>query len=222
LLINGQEYKQDLPGVGKYHCLAGPLEIARYTYRPVGEHNGKTVGPLELVAGLAEGDTPALAYNIMQGYAERDMRQHAESLLASHLSPPPRAKLERMAKRLAQEATKAASKIEVVLRQMEVLPEGARAMLLGLDRTTVPMAEPRPEEATAEPRKKRRKPRKRRAPKPIDVVYRMAYVGTVTIVDEHGEKLVTRRYALPASDDPSTIAKRIMADVRAAVRRDPG
>ncbi|MEO8901784.1 MAG: hypothetical protein ABI488_08165 [Polyangiaceae bacterium] len=55
----------------------------------------------------------------------------------------------------------------------------------------------------------------------IDVNFRMAYVGTVSIVDEHGEALVTRRYAAPACDDAATLVAKMTADVRAAVRRDP-
>jgi hypothetical protein len=91
---------------------------------------------------------------------------------------------------------------------------------IGLDRTAVPMAEVRPADAPAKPQKKRRKPRVRRAPKPIDVNYRMAYVGTVSVVDEHGAALVTRRYAIPANDDPAEMVSKMAADVRAALKRD--
>ena len=41
----------------------------------------------------------------------------------------------------------------------------------------------------------RRKPSKRRLSKLIDVNFPMAYVGTVSIAEEHGEAPVTRRYA---------------------------
>ena len=219
--VDGVEYKRHQPGVGQYHCLGGALHVARDTYRQVGAHNGPTVVPLELVAGLVEGATPALGYNIVHGYAQRDTRQHAESLVAAHRTPPPRATLERMAKRLAKQAHESARRIEAVLRQAEMLPEGARAICIGLDRTSVPMAEER--DATAPPKRarKRRKPRQRRAPKPIDVNYRMAYVGTVAIVDEHGETVVARRYAAPACDDPAALVAKMVADVRAAVRRQP-
>jgi hypothetical protein len=221
LLVDGVEHKRHQPGVGKYHCLGGALHVARDTYRQVGVHNGPTVVPLELVAGLAEGATPALGYNIIHGYAQRDTRQHAESLAAAHRTPPPRATLERMAKRLAKRAHQSAPRIEAVLRQTETLPEGARAVCIGIDRTSVPMAEER--DATAVPKRtrKRRKPRQRRAPKPIDVNYRMAYVGTTSIVDQHGETLVARRYAAPACDAPDTLVAKMIADVRAAVRRQP-
>ncbi|MBI3200088.1 MAG: hypothetical protein HYZ29_01015 [Myxococcales bacterium] len=221
LLINGKEFKQHQPGGAKYHCLGGPIEVVRYTYRPVDERNGPTVVPLELVAGLAEGATPALAYNVAYGYGQHDMRQHGESLAATWRTPPPRATLERMAKRLAKKAQSQAPKIEKILRQMEEVPEGACGISTGLDRTAVPMAEERPADAPPKRGKKRRKPRERRAPKPIDVAWRMAYVGTVAFVDEYGETLATRRYAIPACDDPSTVVTKMMADVREAMRRKP-
>ena len=221
LLVDGVEYKKHQPGVGRYHCLGGALHVARDTYRRVGVHNGPTVVPLELVTGLAEGATPALGYNVVHGYAQHDMRLHGEALLAAHRTPPPRATLERMAKRLATVSHEVTPRIEAILRRAEALPDGACAICVGLDRTSVRMAEERPAGASQEPRKERRKPRKRCAPKPIDVNFRMAYVGTVSTVNEHGEAIVTRRYAAPACDEPTTLVVRMMSDVRAAMRRQP-
>jgi hypothetical protein len=221
LLVDGVEYKRHERGKVQYYCLGGLLRVLRHSYRRVGIHNGPTVVPLELVAGLAEGATPALAFNVLHGYGHRDMRQHAETLTAAHRMPPPRATLERMAKRLAKAVHEAAPRIEALLRQTEKLPEGARGVCIGLDRTSVPMAEERAASAPAKPQRKRRNPRKRRAPKPFDVNFRMAYVGTVSIVDEQGEALVVRRYGAPACDDPSKLVAKMIADVRSAVRRDP-
>jgi hypothetical protein len=82
------------------------------------------------------------------------------------------------------------------------------------------MAEERAADAPAKPSPKRRKPRVRKPPKPIDVNYRMAYVGTTSIVDENGNALVTRRYAIPASDDPTAVVARMTADVRRAKQLD--
>ncbi len=88
--------------------------------------NGPTIVPLELVAGLVEGATPAMAYDVAHGYARRDMRQHGEDLELAHRVPPPRATLERMAKRIAQQGHQAAPRVEVVLRRGEKIPEGTR------------------------------------------------------------------------------------------------
>jgi hypothetical protein len=221
LLVDGVEYKQHEPGQVQYYSLGGTLLVRRYSYRRVGIHNGPTVVPLELVAGLAEGATPALAYNVLHGYGQRDMRQHADALGAAHRVAPPRATLERMAKRLAKAVHEAAPRVEALLRQAEKLPDGAKAICIGLDRTSVPMAEERAACAPEQPERKRKKPRKRCAPKPIDVNFRMAYIGTVCVVDEHGEALVTRRYSAPACDDPTQLVAKMTADVRAALRRMP-
>lgn len=222
VLVDGVEHKPHLPGTVKYHCLSGVLQVHRYTYRPVNVRNGPTVVPLELVAGLTEGATPALAYNVAHGYGQRDMRAHGEALLMAHRTPPPRATLERMAKRLAEEVVVASPRIEPLVRRTELLPEGAHAIVLGLDRTSVPMAEERAAEASPNPERKRRKPRVRKPPKPIDVNFRMAYVGTCSVVDEDGKALLTRRYAIPAADDPAALVDRMVEDVCRAKARAPG
>jgi hypothetical protein len=221
VLVDGVPYKRHLNGTVTYHSLSGPLEVARDTYRPVGVRNGPTVVPMELAAGIVEGSTPALGYNVAHGYAQHDMRQHGDALLAAHRLPPPRATLERLAKRIAAAATEHAPRIESKLRRVEKVPEGGHAIAIGLDRTSTPMAEERPEGAPPKPEPKRTKPRVRQAPPPIDVNYRMAYVGTVSIVDTEGHALETRRYAVPACDDPAPLVRRMMCDVRALLGRCP-
>jgi hypothetical protein len=221
VLVNGVVYERHQPGSEGYHSLSGGLRVRRYTYRAAGVRNGPTIVVLELLAGLVEGATPAFAYNVAHGYGQHDMRLHRETLQAAHRTPPPRATLERLAKRLASAATKATPRVEAIVRRTERLPGGARGVCMGLDRTSVPMAEERAADAPPKRTKKRSKPRLRRAPKPVDVNYRMAYVGTVSIVDEDGAALVTRRYAIPANDDPAKMAKRMTADVRDALKRDP-
>lgn len=220
VLVDGIEHKRHEPGTVNCYSLNGVLRVRRHTYRRADVRNGPTVVPLDLIAGLAEGATPALAYNVVHGYAQHDMRLHGESLEAAHRVPPPRATLERMAKRLAAAANSDAPRVEAIVRKAERLPKEARGVCIGLDRTAVPMAEARPADAPTKPQKKRRTPRIRRAPKPIDVNYRMAYVGTVSHVDEHGAAVVTRRYAIPANDDPAEMVSKMAADVRAALKRN--
>jgi hypothetical protein len=221
VLVDGVPYKRHMNGTESYHSLSGLLVVPRDTYRQMGVRNGPTVVPMELVAGIVEGATPALAYNVAHGYAQHDMRQHGDSLSTAHRVPPPRATLERLAKRVAAAASEQAPRIEAKLRRAEKVPEGAHAVSIGLDRTSAPMAEERPEDAPPKPEPKRRKPRVRKAPPPIDVNYRMAYVGTVSVVDAEGHALVTRRYAAPACDDPAPLVHRMMCDVRALLGRCP-
>ena len=49
----------------------------------------------------------------------------------------------------------------------------------------------------------------------------MAYVGTVSTVDDEGESLVTRRYAASIQEGPDGILGRMMADVIRAREQDP-
>jgi hypothetical protein len=221
VLVEGVRYKRHLPGTGTYHSLSGALVAPRDTYRRKGVRNGPTIVPMELCAGIVEGATPALGYNVAHGYAQHDMRQHGNALLAAHRVPPPRATLERLAKRIATAATEQAPRIESLVRRAEKVPAGAHAISLGLDRTSTPMAETRPEGAPPKPEPKRTKPRVRKAPKPIDVNYRMAYVGTISVVDTDGHALATRRYAAPACDDPAPLVGRMMCDVRALLALRP-
>ncbi len=222
LLINGNRYREHEVGTVGYHSLVGTLPISRATHREVGVRNGPTVVPLELMAGLIERATPALAYSVTLGYAEAELRCYAESMEAAHRALPSRSTLERMAKAIGNEARAAAPRIEAYLRQGELLPEGANGASLGMDRTAVPMEEDRPVGAPPKTRRKpRTKPYERAQPDPIDVNYRMAYVGTFSIVDKHGEELVTRRYTALPDEGPDDIAAKLIADLRNARRQQP-
>ena len=221
MLIEGVPHHEHLKGTVDYHSLCGTFPIHRATYRRDGERSGPTVVPLDLWAGIVERATPALAYDVMQGIAKEDMRSHRETLVAAHRAPPSRSTLERMAQHIGDGARTASARIEAYVRRDEPLPEGAHAISCGLDRVAVPMEELRPEGAPPRSRK-RRKPRVRKAPAPVEVKYRMAYIGTVSIVDKDGEVLVTRKYAIPASDDPKTgIANKMAADVKTLKRKNP-
>ena len=222
MLIDGVLFQRHQDGGASYHSLCGPLPVRRATYRKVGERNGSTVVPLELAAGLIEGATPALAYRVALGYAQGPGRHAEEQIRADHRVPPSRSTLERMAKAIGAHVKAAAPRIEPLLRHEEKLPEGAHAISTGLDRTSVPMEEVRPQgERPTTRRKKRTKPYVRKAPPPVDVRYRMAYVGTVSVVDKDGKALITRRYAISGAEEPTQIVGRMMADVRRAREQDP-
>ena len=221
VLVDGQRHRRHLEGEVGYHSLCGTLSVRRFSYRRVDERNGATVVPTELAAGIVENATPALAFNVAHGFAKHDMRSHAEDLVTAHRVPPSRTTLERIAQRVGDAAGAARSRIEAYVRRDEALPKGACAISLGLDRVAVPMEEPRP--ADAPPRARRsKKPRVRKAPSPVDVNYRMAYVGTVAVLDADGEVLATRKYAIADSDDPATqIVDRMAADVITMRRKAP-
>ncbi len=223
LLINGVRYKQSHePTTGKYHSLCGTLEVQRATYREVGVRNGPTVVPLELEVGMVERATPALGYSISLEYANKTSREYVESMAAAHREVPSRSTIERIGKAVGTKAKALAPSIERYIRQSEKVPEEAVAISVGLDRTSVPYEEERAEgEPPKTGRKERTKPYVRTPPAPVDVNYRMDYVGTITLVDADGEKMVTRKYAATHEEGSSGILKRMMADIRGAKRQRP-
>jgi hypothetical protein len=220
VVVDGKEYRRHETGRVVYHGLCGGLNVERYTYREVGVHNGRTIVPLELEAGLMERATPALAYALGEGHALADSRKLEKTAKSVHRVLPSRSTTERIAKALGAAMTEALPRIEPVVRAEERVPEVASAIVPGIDRTSTPMREPR-EDGTTAPRRARTRPYEREAPDPIDVNYRMSYVGTVSLVDAHGEALVTRRYGIGAHAEPETIVARMMADLRAAHAQRP-
>jgi hypothetical protein len=218
--VDDVPYAEHLDGKVGYHSLCGRLWVRRSTYREVGVRNGPTIVPLALAAGLVERMTPALAQSVAVGYAKDDMRSHEENLRLARRVPPSRTAMEQAAKRVSRMAQRHQPRIEADVRRAEVLPDGAHAIHVGLDRTSVPMEEPAPRPAKP-PRRRHNKPYVRKAPEPVTVNYRMAYIGTVSIVDQHGDALVTRKYAAPAADDPARIVARMVADVRRALQQNP-
>lgn len=222
LRIDGTVYERHQPGTADYHSLCGALHVRRATYRQTGVRNGPTVVPLELAMGVMEGATPALAYRVALGYAQGPSRHAEEQLQADHRTPPSRSTWDRMGKALGTRVTQAAPRIEPLVRDAETLPEGAHAVSVGLDRTTVPMEEARLPDAPPPTHRRRRTTAYIRAVPPrVDVHYHMAYVGTVSIVDTTGEALLTRRYAIAATEEPSDLVDRMMADIRRARAQRP-
>jgi hypothetical protein len=217
LTIDGILYKQHCKGSAIYHSLCGPLNINRPTYRKVGQRNGRTVVPLELEAGMSERATPALAYSIALSSANNTSRLYVEEMGAAHRKVASRSKVARIAKAIGARAKKSASRIERHIRRAEEVPDGAVAVSIGLDRTTVPFEELLEKNESPKNRHKKRSiPYVRQPPAPVEVNYRMAYVGTVSIIDADGESMVTRKYCATHEDGPEAIVLRMMADVRAA------
>ena len=121
---------------------------------------------LELCAGLMEGATPAFAYSVSERYGLHDMRKHQEVPASSRRHVPPRATLERLAMRLGTRIDEQVPAVEPIVRGSESIPPDTRALSLGLDRTSAPMAEPREKGARKKPRRTRKKPRVRAIPQP--------------------------------------------------------
>src|SRR5512140_111760 len=225
MAIGGVVYRRHHAGRVDYHSLCGPLSVRRWSFRIAGVHNGPLCVPLEKQAGLMYRGTPEFCYCLAHGYAKAPVRSVEQDMRAAHRWPPSRSTMERMATQIGTDARRVTLRIEQRLRNDEVLPENAFAINLGLDRTTIPMAEDRPAGDEPSQQRKRRKGSiigGRSRPSPSRVLrYRMGYVGTVAITDKDGETLETRRYSAAAHAGPSSVLARMMADLRHARAQNP-
>lgn len=207
VMVNGERYRRHDRGARRYHTLCGPVVVQRESYRLVGIHNGPTVVPLELRAGLVENATPALAFSVTQGFAERPLRHYEVEMRAAHRHAPSRSTLERIGKRVGGAIQALVVDVEPAIREAEPFVERVHSLSFGLDRTTVPMAE-------LVEGGRRREPRIRRAPPPVTVAYRMAYVGTVSTHDDTGRVLVTKRFAATPQEGADDLVNRIAGELR--------
>jgi hypothetical protein len=206
LVVDGRHYRRHEPGEITYDSLCGPVRVTRCTYRAIGVHNGPTIAPVELAAGIIAGTTPALANSVTQGYAAMPLRDYEAEMCAAHRRLPSRTKLERAAKVCATAIKRALPVIEPLVRVEEELPEFS-TISLGLDRVATPMAEQRDEALP------RRRDYVRTPPPPVEVVYRMSYVGTVALHDRDGAVVGTRRFAASAAEGPRDVVRRMFAEV---------
>lgn len=207
VVVSGERYRRHDRGARRYHTLCGPVVVQRESYRLVGIHNGPTVVPLELRAGLIENATPALAFSVTQGFAERPLRHYEVEMRAAHRHAPSRSTLERIGKRIGAAIQAIVVDAEPEIREAEPVVEKVHSVSFGLDRTTVPMAE-LVDGAPA------REPRIRRAPPPVAVAYRMAYVATVSAHDDAGRVLVTKRFAATPLQGANELVDRVGGELR--------
>jgi len=207
VVVGGERYQRCSEGTVRYHTLCGSIAIRRALYRQTGVHNGPTVVPLDLRAGLWENATPALAFSVTQGFATRPLRDYEREMHAAHRSVPSRSTLERIGKRIGTAIESSLDEHEPWVRAAEPHLDGVHSISVGLDRTTVPMAEPIPGAPIPAPRIRRR-------PAPVSVAYRMAYVGTVSLHDEDGNVLSTKHFGASAHEGPDEMVERVAGELR--------
>src|SRR5262249_20630091 len=106
--------------------------------------------------------------------------------------------------------------IEPVVRSRELVPQRAHSISVGLDRTTIPMAEP---SSTCRMRKTTRHVRRR--PLPMSVAYRMAYVATVAVNDARGETITSVRITATAEEGPIELMERLGAELQHLLAQCP-
>lgn len=207
------------PSAVRCFGLWGTHRVEEPLYRAVGVHNGKTVKPLELRAGLVCGSvSPGLARRLGWMTALMTSRQAHVGLCEMGLGSASRATIETHVHGMGVDMAAQVVALEEAARVDEEVPATVASLTCGLDRKAIPMTEERAAgQPPSTPRKARRTPYRRTPPPPIDVNYRMAYVGSVTLVDAAGNALRTLRYGADAGSDPAELALRIQRDLERIV-----
>lgn len=214
VVIRGKVYAQVGRYEAPYKTKAGPVMVLRSLYREVGQRNAPVVDPVSLRAGVVEdGWLPdaakAMAYLVQQG-TSREAEMTARQL---GRLPYSRSSFERIGHAVGGLYEIVHADVEdVLIEKMEVEDEAA-SISIGLDRVSVPMEEPR--------EKSRGRPRKDAPARPVDRVFRMAYVGTVTLHDKEGNALKSIRYGRMPQGEVGRMCESMIGDVAVLLRNRP-
>ncbi len=207
-----------------YFGMWGSYHLTESLYREIGVRNGRTIKPLERAAGIVTGSTtPMLARTLGEMQARLTSREATEQLQKLGLGSGERAYAADHVHALEQEVADRIVDIEQAVRVNEEIPKGTVSISCGMDRRSAPMEEAR---AIGQPPKTERRPRRtpyvRKQPAPIDVNYRMVYVGTVSLVDENGDAIRTTRYTMEADGNAADLAARLRAEIEHVIAKRPG
>ena len=192
-------YRLNDPVEKTYSTKRGDVRFNRHIYRPLGEHNGATRCPLELSAGMLQGQwTPgcaeAMAY-VVQELPERSAAKVAARLGAMSYSY---SSFQRLRSVVADQWEKDRDIYEEHVIEAVDIPEDTARLAVSIDRVSLPMKEE------------------------TGIKYRMAYCSTVTLYDEAGEPLQTLRYGRIPYEGAHILREQMHYDVEALLRRRPG
>lgn len=202
-----------------YHSAAGPFAVTRSLYRE--ERNGPTFDPVSAKLGLVRGRwlpgaASQMAYLLAQG-TSRDAQETARQL---GRLPDSRSSFERVGHEVGAMYVSRHAEVDQELIESFILPDAAAGVVVSLDRVSVPLEEPLPGARSPRTRTRRNdakssSSRKRRKKKPPAVArnFRMAYCGTVTIVDESGDALHSIRYGRMPQETALDLAEGMASDV---------
>jgi hypothetical protein len=206
VLVDGVPHQRVGEHEATYYTKEGPVTVIRVLFRKVGERNGKTVDTVSLRSGAVDGwlpDAAAAAAFLLQQGTSREAQATGQAL---GVMPYSRSSFERTAHRTGERYAEIRCEIEDQLVQRYEIPERTRSVSVSLDRVSVPF-----EEQRCRPRGR---PRRGAPKRPVTRNWRMAYVGTVTLHDEHGDALHTIRYGRVPTEGCSDMVEGMLDDVK--------
>jgi hypothetical protein len=212
----GRQYRRmSAPSEQTYWAMAGGLRVRRHLYREVGVRNGPTIVPVELAAGIVEGRlTPEAAQATAFLVQEMPSREAEEIGRRLGVLQQSRTTMARTCESLGQRWEENRKAGEDHLMMSMDVPEEAAAVAVSVDRVSLPMEEPR--------RRPPGRPRKGAAKRPVQVAYRMAYCGVLTLYDSDGNPLRSIRYGrVPGDGADTSIVSSLAGDLHAILALQP-
>lgn len=214
VLIRGKRHTRVGRYEATYNTKAGPVRVTRSLYREDGCRNADTVDPVSLRAGvIGDGWLPdaakPMAYLLQQG-TSREAAMTAEQL---GRLPYSRSSFERVGHLVGALYETLHAEVEDKLIEEYQVPPEAKSVSTGIDRVSVPMEEPLPRPVG--------RPRRDAPTRPVERNFRMAYVGTVSLHDKHGDALHTVRYGRMPQGDAAGMCEGIGADIATLLRKRP-
>lgn len=214
LLIDSAPHARVGRYTATYKTRQGEVEVERSLYRRLGQRNSPTVDTISLRAGcVADGWLPEAARGMAHLLARGTSREAEGTARALGVLPYSRSSFERVGHEVGKLYGEGRVRVEAALADALKVAEGAHSVSVSLDRVALPM-----EESKARPVGR---PRRGAAKKPVDVVWRMAYVACLTFHDPKGEALSTLRYGRMPARGGKELARRLALDVEALLGQVP-
>jgi hypothetical protein len=207
VMIGGQVHHRVLRSSETYTSAVGPVKVMRTLYRA---GKGKAVVPLELRAGLIEGQWTPLAARQGSFLVAHMTAQESEAVLRELGNmTPSKSSLDRLPKRLGERWEAGREDFEGHLREGLSVPQAAATVAVSLDGVLVPMKEV-PDTAKGAPGTEKAKGG-----------YREAGCGTVSFYDAQGERLGSIRLGRMPQAKKATLKKMLSAEVQAVLAQRP-
>lgn len=213
--INGKRFTRVGRYEAPYFTKAGEVRVVRSVYREDGKRNAKTVDAVSLRVGALEGGWLPEVAKAMSFMVQQTTSREAETAAEKvGRLPYSRSSFERVAHQVGTLYSIEKSHVEDVLIERYELPEGAASISAQLDRFAVAMEEPKARPVG--------RPKKNAPKRPIEVNWRMAFSGAVTVHDKDGNALDTIRYGRMPNATADEVAQTLAADVKSLLKKKPG
>lgn len=213
--VDGKQYRNIGRHSADYQTAVGKVRVERSVFRELGVRNGPTVDAVSLRAGVVEdGWLPGAARQMAHMLQRGTPREAETSAREVGRLPYSASSFGRVGHAVGELLVSKAYDIEeTLIRETDVPPEVV-GLCISLDRASIPVEIPRA--------RKPGRPRSDAPKNPVQRIYRMAYCGTVGLVDTNGKVVDTIRYGrMPEDGAGHEIANSLAGDVHALVAKRP-